>query len=56
MTGGKDPKLHHCLSQMLLRRFTDAKGRLAFYTKVAPATGGSRWQAVIWVSLDLRWR
>ncbi|MER9002552.1 DUF4238 domain-containing protein [Mesorhizobium sp. M0862] len=39
MTGGKDPKLHHFLPQMLLRRFTDVKGRLAFYTKVAPAAG-----------------
>jgi hypothetical protein len=39
MTGGKDPKLHHFLPQMLLRRFTDTKGKLAFFTKVAPTAG-----------------
>jgi hypothetical protein len=39
MSGGKDPKLHHFLPQMLLRRFTDSKGKLAFFTKVAPQAG-----------------
>ena len=39
MTGGKDPKRHHFLPQMLLRRFTDAKGKLAYFTKLAPAAG-----------------
>jgi hypothetical protein len=39
MTGGKDPKLHHFLPQMLLRRFTDSKGKLAFFTKIAPLAG-----------------
>jgi hypothetical protein len=39
MAVGKDPKLHHFVPQMLLRRFTDSKGKLAFYTKAAPQAG-----------------
>lgn len=39
MTLSQVPKLHHFLPQMLLRRFTDGKGKLAFYTKVAPQAG-----------------